>query len=172
MIELTQPRAFLPVHGTLHHLVRHAELARDAGVAEIVVAEDGDLVALDAHQPVHKNGRAPVGRIAAYGGEELPEEVLRERAQIGRSGMAVISIVLDARGSLAAPPRFAARGVLDSTERDVVRAAELAVARALEEAGAGRADEDVAETARLAARRAVESRTGRRPIVTAVVTRL
>jgi ribonuclease J len=172
MIELTQPRAFLPVHGTLHHLMRHASLARDAGVEEVMVVEDGELVELASEGPLRKVGRAPTGRIATYGGEELPEELLRERARIGRAGVAMVSVVLDRHGALAAPPRLTAQGVLDPSDGEVPRAVEKAVARALEAAGHGRSDDELAEIARLAARRTIEAQTGRRPIVSALVTRL
>src|SRR5690606_38553661 len=47
MLELTRPRAFLPVHGTLHHLLRHAELARSWGVAETLVIENGRVARFD-----------------------------------------------------------------------------------------------------------------------------
>ena len=58
---------------------RHEALARDAGVSDVTVAEDGELVELGPDGPLRKVGKAPTGRIATYGGEELPEEVLRER---------------------------------------------------------------------------------------------
>ena len=41
MLEWVRPRAFLPVHGTLHHLLRHAELARDLGVSDAISVENG-----------------------------------------------------------------------------------------------------------------------------------
>jgi len=174
MLELTRPRGFVPVHGTLHHLTRHAALARERGVPEILVAEDGDLVELGADVPLSKVGRAPVGRVAAYDGEELSEDVLRERAQIGRAGIAVVSLVLTESGAAAAPPRIVTRGVLDQGDADVPRKASLAVARALEEADARvrAADAELSEVVRLAARRAIEEHTGRRPIVTVALTRL
>src|SRR5262249_2893369 len=43
MIELVVPRAFVPVHGTMHHLVQHAELARGLGVPSVCVLENGDV---------------------------------------------------------------------------------------------------------------------------------
>ena len=47
MIDLVRPAAFVPVHGTRHHLERHAALARDAGVGDVLVIENGELAELD-----------------------------------------------------------------------------------------------------------------------------
>jgi len=173
MIDMTRPRAFLPVHGTLHHLVRHAELAREAGVGEVLVAENGEVVELSAGAAPAKVGRAPSGKVATFGGEELGDDVLRERAQLGRGGVAFVSLVLGRKGELAATPVLQSRGVLEPSFAGVARKVGLAVARAVEDADARtRADDGaVAEVARLAARRAIESHTGRRPLVVVSVSR-
>jgi ribonuclease J len=95
--------------------------------------------------------------------------VIRERAQIGRSGVAVVSLVLDRRGAVMAPPRVISRGVIDETEGagEVLRAASIGVARALADCDARTrsSDEGLTETARLAARRVIEAKSGRRPLV-------
>jgi ribonuclease J len=172
MIELTQPRAFLPVHGTLHHLVRHAALARDAGVGEPLVAENGDVVEIDGGAPA-KVGRVPVGKVATAGGEELSEDVLRERAQLGRGGVAFVSIVLDRRGMLSGTPQVVSRGVFDPAFAGIGRKVQTAVARAVSDCDPrARADDDaIADIARIAARRAIEASAGRRPTILVAVTR-
>lgn len=179
MIDLVRPATFLPVHGTLHHLTRHAAIAREAGVGEIVIVENGEIVELEAGRPAAKVGHVPVGRVAAYGGEEVSDDVLKERAQLGRAGLLVVSLVLDPRGALAAAPQLVARGVLDATDEDVLHYAALAVTRAVGEVvGRSRAptssvrDEELTEAARLAARRTVEARTGRRPLVAVTLSRV
>jgi ribonuclease J len=173
MIELTRPRAFVPLHGTLHHLFRHAELAREAGVAEVLVAENGDVVELRADAAPTKAGSVPVGKVATTGGEELSEEILRERAQLGRSGVLFVSLVLDGRGFCASPPQVASRGVLEPAFAGVARQVSLAVTRAVAESDPRtRSDDDsIADVARHAARRALESHTGRRPQVLIAVSR-
>ena len=64
MIAWTEPRAFLPIHGALHHLVRHAELARERGVGDVAVAENGHVMELGADGLLARGGRVPVGRVA------------------------------------------------------------------------------------------------------------
>src|SRR5262245_12773065 len=48
LLNLVQPEWFVPVHGEYRHLVHHARLARDSGVAaeHVLVCEDGDVVTL------------------------------------------------------------------------------------------------------------------------------
>lgn len=174
MIELTQPRSFVPVHGTLHHLVRHAALARDAGVGDVHVIEDGEIFEVRAQGQVTRAGRAPVGRVATFGGDPLAEDVLRDRAMIARVGVAFVSVVIDPRGEIAAAPQIVARGISEPAEAGLYRAASKAVARAVTEssARARSSDAELMDVARLAARRAIEAQTGKRPIVTVALTRL
>ena len=174
MIELTRPRAFVPLHGTLHHLVRHAELAREVGVGEVLVAENGEVIELTAAAAPAKAGRVPVGKVAVAGGDELSEDVLRERAQLGRGGVACVSVVFDDHGAISGEPQVVSRGVLEPSFAAVARKVSLAVARAVVDGDARtRADDDaVADLIRLAARRAFEAHTGRRPIVLVAVSRL
>jgi ribonuclease J len=163
MLELTRPRCFLPIHGTLSHLRHHAELARDFGVREVRVVEDGvpvvcdgDALALEA--PVQQ------GRIAvAIGGEPLSGETLKERADLARSGVVVAALTLDRAGASIAPPRVVVRGV-PSVTTGVVRAIEREVARSLEiyREGRGLSLEDFV---RRGVRRKLEEVSGTRPVV-------
>lgn len=176
MIELTRPRSFVPIHGTYHHLVRHAELARNAGVPDVLVAENGEVIELGESKKLSKGKRVPVGKVAAHGGGDLPDEVIRERASMARTGLVFVAVVLDRRGSTAAPPRLVQYGVVDHAEgaSDVLRAAAMAVTRAIASADAHTRsnDEGVAEVCRFAARRTIEHKTGRRPIVVVSVSRV
>lgn len=174
MIALTEPRAFLPVHGTLHHLVRHAELARGGGVGDVAVIENGQVAEIGPDAPLARAGRAPVGRVATAAGEEVGEDVLRERGQLGRAGIAFVTLVVDAHGALAAPPQVMAHGVTGEAMAGALRAAARAVGQAITDIDprSRRRDVDLVEVARLAARRALEAKTGRRPVVTVALTRV
>ena len=164
MIELCRPRGFVPVHGSLHHLMRHAELARDVGVNSTAVVENGTSVALDesgvrAHDPV------PYGIVhVAMGGEEIAPEVLQTRAELGRWGIVVAVLTVD-RGVLVVPPTISARGVPHVDENDgALRVLAKELARAFETYRPGRGLE-LAEWARRALRRKVEDISGTRPTI-------
>ncbi|MCU0655825.1 MAG: ribonuclease J [Polyangiaceae bacterium] len=175
MIDLTRPQSFVPIHGTLMHLHRHAELARSRGVAEVAVLENGEIGALGADE-LHRAERAVAGRVATWGGEDIPERVLQDREMLARVGIALITVLVDARGRPAGPVSIASRGVLDERrDGDLLREAARDTHRTLREHPYPRerpTDEEVAELARITARRKLEAATGRRPVVLTQIVRV
>jgi ribonuclease J len=172
MIELVRPRAFIPVHGTRHHLERHAELARETGVGEVIVVENGEVANVDGTS-LAIAGKVPVGRVATWEGTAIGEPVLRDRRLLARGGALSIGLALDSRGRLASKPSVQARGVaLGDDEASTLRFVALEIAKALENAPGAREDDAIAEIARLAARRAVETRTGRKPVCLVTLVRV
>jgi ribonuclease J len=146
MIELVRPRCFLPVHGTLHHLLRHRELAKSLGVAQTIVVEDGTPVICDGSslrsEPAVAHGKVRI----SMGGEPIDEATLRARAELGRGGMVVISVALDRAGRTLAPPSVISRGVPGFEAFEGSRVLALEAARALESYRPGRKVEDLSGT--------------------------
>ncbi len=175
MIEWTRPRAFLPVHGTLHHLMRHAELAREVGVREVLAVENGQTVVVD-DRGLTAGERVAVGRVATWGGRTVPEAALRERQSIARAGVVHVTLVVDKKGALVAPPAIAARGLFDAEGADeALRKVALEVQQSVDRGRAPRErvwDATLEDAARLAARRAVERFTGKKPVAVVTVVRL
>lgn len=111
MIELVRPAAFVPIHGTLHHLRRHAELARDAGVRQVRVVENGQTLVLEQRQ-LQLGPTVACGRVhVAIGGTELPLDVLSERRDLGKLGMLSLSLLCDERGQLCRHPSITSVGL-------------------------------------------------------------
>ena len=111
MIELVRPRSFAPLHGTLHHLHRHAELARACGIANVTVLENGDVGVLDG-EGLRKDGRVLTGRVHRWAGREIASHVVRERKVLAQEGVALIVVPVDERGEVAGDVRVATRGVM------------------------------------------------------------
>src|SRR5438874_1440439 len=63
MLNLLEPEWFVPVHGEYRHLVHHAQLARDVGVADdrVLICEDGDVVTLSADGAFPERRAVPAG---------------------------------------------------------------------------------------------------------------
>ena len=122
MLSLTKPRYFVPVHGEYRHLMAHAKLAWDMGLAEsgIFVLEDGDVLELS-----EEGGRVaesvPAGPILIDGpsARDMRSEVLRERRALARDGVVVIVVSVDAGTGLPAyPTKVLASGFMESEETD------------------------------------------------------
>ncbi len=91
LLELIQPRCFIPEHGTLHHLRRHAALAEECGVPHTLVIENGDVAILEDDR-LRPGGGVSAGRVhVAWGGAEASPDVLKQRAEVGRSGLVMVS---------------------------------------------------------------------------------
>jgi ribonuclease J len=171
LIELVRPQAFVPVHGTLHHLTRHAALATEAGVAEVCVLENGDLAEIDSAS-IRKIGRVAAGRVAVCAGRPIAPAVLLERGQLAESGGVHVSVPVDASGRVSAGLDVSSRGVLDEAVDGkliaLARAEALAAARELGEAR----DEDIADAVRGAVRRTLGRALGFRPLTWVTVHRV
>jgi ribonuclease J len=168
MIELLRPRCFLPVHGTLHHMLTHRELARDMGVRETVVIEDGTPLVCDGNA-LETEPKVQSGRVAiAQGGEPASDQTLKARAELGRCGVIFVSLAVDGRGRGITPPRVVVKGVpAIDTDADLGVLAREA-ARALEVYREGRGLEQ-SEFVRRAVRRKAEDLSGARPLVEVIV---
>ncbi len=165
MIELVRPRCFVPIHGTLHHLLRHAELARECGVREVAVVEDGTVLRLDANG-LAREGSVPHGEVyVAIGGEVLDAATLARREELARGGVAVVALAVDAGRRVLAGPVLLAPGV-PGIDPDVERAVAREVIRAFERhRKLGLRDPLLTEELRRAARRALLAACGYRPPV-------
>jgi ribonuclease J len=171
MLELVKPRGFIPVHGTRHHLERHRELAREMGVGEVLVIENGDVAEVSP-AGLRAVGRVGVGRVATWEGMTIAAPVLKERRSLARAGVVSIALVVDARGRALASPSVQGRGVIaDEVDATTFRFVALEIAKALEDR-ASTDDAALGELARVVARRAIEAKTGRKPLCLVSVTRL
>ena len=98
MLNLLQPKFFMPMHGEYQNLMRHAELAESVGIPSdnIKVAEDGELIRLtpDVCEVFGRKGRS--GRVLVDGKPEIELEdiVLRDRIQLSQDGILIPIIIL------------------------------------------------------------------------------
>jgi ribonuclease J len=164
MLELTRPRCFMPVHGTLHHLLRHAELGRSLGVADTIVVENGSVVGFDGERASKidavRSGRIPI----AIGGEPLSSENLHRRQELGRLGIAVVALAIAGK-KLAGAPVVTTRGIPNvDGDPPALRSLALEAARAVEQFREGRGLE-LGEHVRRSVRRKIEELSGTRPVV-------
>jgi ribonuclease J len=172
MYRAVRPRIAVPVHGEARHLMAQARLAEGCGVTQTIVTRNGEVVKL-APGPAAVIGEVPVGRLAADGRMLLDPagETLKSRRHMTFNGAALATIVLDAEGRLAAPPRVTVQGIPgDDLADDLARL----VAETVDKLPARerRNDALVQEAARLVIRRTIRARNNKRPVTDVHVVRL
>src|SRR6476659_608394 len=69
MLNLLEPEWFVPVHGEYRHLVHHAQLAREVGIAEdrVILCEDGDVITLTTDGAYGERRAVPAGYMYVVG---------------------------------------------------------------------------------------------------------
>jgi len=158
-----RPEILVPVHGEMRHMREQARLGRACGIERTVVQQNGDLVRLAPGRP-GKFGEARAGRLVLDGDIIAPAdgEAMVMRRRMAYNGMVTVAVGSD--GEVA----VAGLGIpLDEDYAPFVAEAQADVAEALGKLkGAARADRAaVTEAARLAARRAAQRWSGKKPQV-------
>jgi ribonuclease J len=99
-----RPRIAIPVHGEALHLSEHAKLARAAGVPEVVLCGDGDLVRLAPDAGVIDE--VPAARLYKDGALLISAETrtVADRRRLSFSGIVIVAMALSDKGQLLADP--------------------------------------------------------------------
>lgn len=138
MLSLVRPRYFVPIHGEYRHLVKHAQIASEMGIADdrILIAEDGDVICFENLQ-IQLEKPVPIGRILVDGKGvgDIEETVLRDRRKLGGHGMVVILLIVDeSTGEIIYGPEIISRGfVFDDQGQFILEDAECIVLEVLDE---------------------------------------
>jgi len=176
MYRWVRPQMAVPVHGEHRHMAEHAKLAGALQVPHTPVIENGQILRLSPGTP-EVVGEVQSGRWLVDGTliVDVDDDAVRMRRKLMFSGGAVVTVVADRGGQLAAEPTLVAQGVTAGAEQSSL---ELMVLQAIREAVAAlpkKARQDdgrMAEAARLAARRTIRSVTGKKPVIEAQVIRV
>jgi ribonuclease J len=167
MIRALRPTAFVPVHGTIHHMSRHAELARNMGVGEVELIENGEVLRFEGER-LEYDGRVPSGtvQLGRYG-ERIDDDVLRQRGNLSRAGVVFVSIPLWGPFEQAASPAVTWYGVpaLDAAKTSAERLSQVVESVLDRFRSWRRADVDLEREVRRAIRRVVNELSGGRPEV-------
>ena len=120
VLSLVRPRYFVPVHGEYRHLVAHAQLAWDLGVADsgIFVLEDGDVLELseETAEVVEKVSSGPI-YIDGLSTRDHRSQVLSQRRALSKDGVVVVVLSTDKQtGRPVGNPEAVASGFMDASE--------------------------------------------------------
>jgi ribonuclease J len=174
LVRLARPGHFLPIHGELRHLARHAGHAAAEGLGEERrhVLVDGEVLELSDAGVLRAGVRLPSGRVhlerdSAFA--VVDESVVRDRRALAEYGLVLVVLVVDrVTRDPVRPAEVRGRGASGLAGREVEVAGE--VGRAISELPAGSRDDPTLEReASQAVRRWFRHAGGRRPTVQVVV---
>jgi ribonuclease J len=120
ILGLTRPKYFVPVHGEYRHLMLHARLAQEMGVAaeNAFVLTDGDVLEMTrtAAAVVDKAPSSEV-YVDGLGIGDVDHVVLRDRRHLSTDGVVAVIIAIDrTTGQVVGRPDIVARGFMESEE--------------------------------------------------------
>ena len=115
MINLTQPKFFIPIHGHFSMLRSNADLAKELGIADdhIAIPSNGQIVELTKDKITLTEKFVPTNYIMVdgLGVGDVGEVVLRDRQTLSQDGIfIVIAIISSKTGSLINDPEIISRG--------------------------------------------------------------
>jgi ribonuclease J len=124
MINLVRPRYFMPMHGELRQLRRHAALAEEIGFSKdrIIVAENGQIIELEDGE-LNLGERIPGGYVIVEGSSigDADPDVMREREQLARSGIFVVNLSIDKYSNrLLDDPEIITRGFVSADDAETL----------------------------------------------------
>lgn len=105
MYQWVKPRSLIPVHGEAMHLRAQARLAMEAGIRDVMVIENGDVIHI-APDALRKVDEIPTG-ILVRDGRLIRDEVgagVPLRRKLAFAGVVNVAIVIDAKGGIPDDP--------------------------------------------------------------------
>jgi ribonuclease J len=164
MYEWIRPQIIVPVHGEMRHMMEQARFAKARGIPHGIVQKNGDLVRLAPNGP-EKLSQERVGRLVLDGDVILPADggTMNERRRLAISGLIAVAVTLDGDVEIDL------QGVPVEEDRDAFLEEARAAAAAAVAGNKGKGDK-LKEAVRLAVRRCATEWTGKKPVVSVLVT--
>jgi ribonuclease J len=178
MLSLVKPKYFVPIHGEYRHLVHHADLARESGVAEqnISVIQNGEMFEI-GHEGIKIVDEVTELRVLVDGreGVEVTKDVLRDRRRLAETGVVFCMIAREKEsGKILTKPEIHAKGLINASFEswlidEALKVVDQVIQAYRRELRQGVIDPDFAENIRIELRRFFERNTGKKPTVVPMV---
>jgi ribonuclease J len=114
MINLMQPKFFIPIHGEYRMLKAHAKLAKSMGIPSdnIIIPEKGEVIEINEEEMFY-HGKVPSGNVLidGIGVGDVGNIVLRDRKLFSQDGVLVVVVTIKkSEKRLVGDPELITRG--------------------------------------------------------------
>ena len=134
---IVKPKYFIPVHGELKHLRKHAGLALSMGIPKenIHIADNGRVAEI-SKKALRCTSTVPAGRVFVdgYGVGDVGSVVLRDRKHLAQDGLVIVAVCIDREsGMIVSGPDVVTRGFVYVKEsEELINAAREVAVEAIE----------------------------------------
>lgn len=134
---IVKPKYFIPVHGELKHLRKHAGLALSMGIPKenILIADNGRVAEI-SKKTLRCTSTVPAGRVFVdgYGVGDVGSVVLRDRKHLAQDGLVIVAVCIDREsGMIVSGPDVVTRGFVYVKEsEELINAAREVAVEAIE----------------------------------------
>ena len=123
LIHLTRPKFFIPIHGELRQLNRHAHLAQEVGIPEenILVIENGQVIEFEDGEMRLTDERVPAQFVFVDGSGvgDVDPDVMREREALSRDGIVMVNLTMSKEfNAVVYEPEIITKGFILPREGD------------------------------------------------------
>jgi len=122
MLNLVQPRYFVPIHGEARHLRAHSNLAQEVGMnpKNIFIMENGEVLEIGERSArISEHVESGVVYVDGLSVGDVGTVVLRDRQVLARDGIITVVIAIDDRtGKPTSDPELVTRGVTYGPDAD------------------------------------------------------
>ncbi len=176
LINTLRPRFFVPIHGELRHLVQHAKLAHQLGIAkrDIAVVENGYPLSFDGER-MQIGKRVPGNHVFVDGSlvGEVGPKVIEQRDALAQSGFVTAVAPYDRQaGQLVGRPHIITQGFVYVPEAEALLSQAEDVVRSAVPPRRGGSPDQVADRVEQALTSFFYRETRRRPVVTVALVEL
>src|SRR4030043_1088959 len=116
MINMANPRYFIPIHGEDKHKIQNAQIAQSMGMDEknIIIAEDGDIIKINYNFcRVSNNLHPQTIYVDGVGMGNVEDMVLKDRKILSRNGIIFVVIGIDyIKKKILCEPNFTLKGII------------------------------------------------------------
>ena len=113
ILSLVKPKYFVPAHGEVRHLMKHAKIATQMGMPEenIFIMENGNCLEI-SQKEAKLVGDVPSGNILVdgLGVGDVGNIVLRDRRHLSEDGLIIVVITITKEGKVVSGPDIISRG--------------------------------------------------------------
>lgn len=171
MLNLVRPKFFIPIHGELHQLHQHAEIAKNLGfpAERIAIVENGQVIEFEEAE-MHLGERIPGSYVFVDGAlvGDFGPSIVREREELARDGFVLVNLTFDRKTrQLSKDPEIITRGFIYSKNGDDLLTSMNHLIRDVARNGNGNLEEDLEQSIKTF----IFNKTRRRPMVFVTLSR-